>query len=277
MSDRPPFDVADYWERRLGEHFDVQGVGFLRLGRRYNRWMYRVRGHVFDRVVDRYVGSAERAEPLRVLDVGSGTGFYVDRWRRRGAEVIGLDLTDVAVERLAAAFPGSRFLRGDIGHPLEGELETLAGTFDVVSAFDVLFHLVDDAAYVQALANVHRLLRPDGLFIWSDNFVHGPTLRLPHQVSRSLTDITRALAEARLVVLDRVPMFVVMNQPTDTRSRLLPLAWTALVSPALVSDRIGGALGALLYPIEIRLIQRVRESPTTELMVCASKAQLAGG
>jgi SAM-dependent methyltransferase len=272
MSQQPAFDGSNYWERRLREHFDVQGVGFQRLGRRYNRWMYRVRGEVFDRVVDRYVGTTERTEPLRVVDLGSGTGFYVDRWRRLGAVVTGVDLTDVAVQRLAAAFPKSRFLQADIGQPLRGGLEALTGTMDVVSAFDVLFHLVDDTAYDQALYNVRRLLRPGGLFLWSDNFVHGPTVRHPHQVSRSLGDITRALDEAQLAVLERVPMFVLMNQPTDARSRWLPIAWSALVFPAMVSDRLGGALGALLYPIERRLVRRLRESPTTELMVCVSKA-----
>ena len=136
-----------------------------------------------------------------------------------------------------------------------------------------MFHLVDDAAYDQALSNVRRLLRPRGLFLWSDNFVHGPTVRSPHQVSRSLGEITRALAAAELAVIDRIPVFVVMNLPTDTQSRWLPVAWKALVSPAMVSDRLGGVLGALLYPIERRLVHRVRESPTTELMVCRSEVR----
>ena len=273
MSAPPTFDSSGYWEKRLREHFDDQGAGFLRLGRRYNRWMYRVRGEVFDRMVDRHLGRRGREEaPLRVLDVGSGTGFYVHRWRRLGADVTGLDLTEVAVHRLAANFPDSRFLRADIGRPLEGELNALIGTMDAVSAFDVLFHVVDDDDYVQALRNVGRLLRPAGLFVWSDNFLHGSTARSRHHVSRSLVDVTSALADAGLTEVDRVPMFVLMNYPTDTRSRLLQLVWTAMVSPAIASDRLGGALGALLYPIERRLVRRVRESPTTELMVCVKRA-----
>ena len=46
-----PFDNREYWETRLREHYSLAGVGYLRLGRRYNEWMYRVRGAVFDRVV----------------------------------------------------------------------------------------------------------------------------------------------------------------------------------------------------------------------------------
>lgn len=266
------FDTSEYWERRLRGHFDLEGVGYLRLGRRYNRWMYRIRGEVFDRVVARHLGPvAGRDRPFRVLDVGAGTGFYVERWRRLGAEVTGLDLTAIAVERLSGSFPGSRFLQADIGRPLGPELAPLAGTFDAVSAFDVLFHIVDDAAYRQALDNVARLLRPGGWFLWSDNFVHRPAVRVTHQASRSLRDITAMLASAGLAVVERVPMFVLMNHPTDTRSRILPLAWSVLVSPAVLSDRLGGALGAMLYPIERRLVRRLRESPSTELMVCRAE------
>jgi SAM-dependent methyltransferase len=274
----PAFDSSDYWERRLRDHFGLEGVGYLRLGPSYNRWMYRVRGEVFDRVVEEQLGRrGERAEDgLRVLDVGSGTGFYVDRWRRFGAQVTGLDLTEVAVTRLAASYPEASFLRADIGRPLDGHLAALAGSLDAVSAFDVLFHIVDDAAYRQALANVARLLRPGGLFLWSDNFIHRPTVRVTHQVSRSLAEITGALAAAGFAVVDRVPMFVLMNYPTDTRWALARWAWTALVAPAMLSDFLGGALGAALYPIERRLVRRLRESPSTELMVCRSAGPPAG-
>ncbi len=56
-----PFDNKRYWETRLREHYSLAGVGYLRLGRRYNEWMYRVRGDVFDRVVERIAKSEERS------------------------------------------------------------------------------------------------------------------------------------------------------------------------------------------------------------------------
>ncbi|MGE0439558.1 MAG: class I SAM-dependent methyltransferase [Gemmatimonadales bacterium] len=259
-----PFAAQDYWERRLRDHFNLEGVGYLRLGRRFNEWMYRVRGEVFDRVADDLgLGAGHR-----VVDVGSGTGFYVERWLARGAEVTGVDLTDVAVERLAARFPAGRFLRADIGAPFTGPLADEAGRFDAVSAFDVLFHIVDDAAYARALANLAGLLKPGGVFLWSDNFIHQPTIRVTHQVSRSLAEITAALDQAGFDIVGRVPMFVLMNYPADTRSRLVRWAWTALVSPAVVSDRLGGLLGRILYPVERNLVRNRSESPSTELMIC---------
>ncbi|MCC7134422.1 MAG: class I SAM-dependent methyltransferase [Gemmatimonadales bacterium] len=261
------FATQDYWERRLRDHFSLEGVGYLRLGRRFNEWMYRVRGEVFDRVVDEEIGPGAGAG-LRVLEVGPGTGFYVKRWLARGAAVTGVDLTDVVVEKLAAAYPKGRFLRADIGLPLEAPLAAESGAFDVVSAFDVLFHIVDDGMYARALANLAGLLKPGGLFLWSDNFVHQPTVRVTHQVSRSLGEITTALERAGFEVVRRVPMFVLMNYPADTTSRLARWGWTAMVSPAMASDWLGGVLGRALYPIERRLVRSRRESPSTELMVC---------
>ena len=262
------FTTQDYWERRLRDHFSLEGVGYLRLGRRFNEWMYRVRGDVFDRVAAEEGWKRDASPPLAVADIGAGTGFYVDRWLRLGAKVTGVDLTAVAVENLGRRFPVGRFVQGDIGLPLAPPLADERGSFDVISAFDVLFHIVDDQLYDRALANIASLLRPGGTFVWSDNFVHQPTVRVQHQVSRSLADISSALERAGLQVVRRVPMFVLMNYPADTRSALKRWAWTAMVAPAMASDLLGGALGALLYPIERRLVARRSESASTELMIC---------
>jgi SAM-dependent methyltransferase len=260
------FSTREYWEDRLRANYSLEGVGYLRLGRRFNEWMYRIRGEVFDRVVAEL--PLERERPLRVLDIGAGTGFYVARWLARGAEVTGVDLTEVAVENLRGRFPAGRFLQADIGAELGPPLGAESGTFDVVSAFDVLFHIVDDEQYARALDNVARLLRPGGWFLWSDNFIHQPTVRVRHQVSRSLAESTAALERAGLEVRERVPMFVLMNYPADTGSRLVRWAWTAMMSPAILSDRLGGLLGAILFPLERRLVRAGRESPSTELMIC---------
>lgn len=234
--------------------------------------MYRVRGEVFDRVVDDLGPIAPPGKPARVLDVGAGTGFYVDRWLRRNASVTGVDLTEVSVRNLRERFPTARFIQADIGAPLGPPLVGELGTFDTVSAFDVLFHIVADDQFATALGNVARLLRPGGLFLWSDNYIHQPTIRIEHQVSRSLAEVTAALDRAGFDIERRVPMFVLMNYPADTRSRLARWGWTALVAPAIASDRLGGLLGAALFPLERRLVRSVRESPSTELMVCRRRS-----
>jgi SAM-dependent methyltransferase len=281
---RPPFDNRRYWEARLGSEFSLASVGYLRLGRRFNQWMYRVRGEVFDRVVaglepgERSTVYDERAAPRHstaaspwagreVLDIGPGTGFYVDRWLRMGARVTGLDLTEVAVAKLARVFPAARFCRGDIGGAL-GSIPLPPGSYDAASAFDVLFHIVDDAQYARAFRNIATLLKPGGWFLWSDNFLRHGELRVRHQASRPLAESVRLAEAAGFEIVERRPMFVLMNYPADTTSRLWRWAWTAMVAPAALGEPFGWALGAALYPVERALVRRMRESPSTELMVC---------
>jgi SAM-dependent methyltransferase len=258
-----PFDPRRYWEDRLRRHDSPAGVGYLRLGTAYNTWMYRVRARVFDRV------AAAVARPREaVLDVGAGTGFYVDRWRRLGARrVTGLDLTEIAVSRLRERFPGAEFVRGDIGGPL-ADLPLAPESFDAVSAMDVLFHIVDDAAYARAFHNLAALLRPGGWLLWSDNFVHHAAERVAHQVSRPLAESEAAVHAAGLQVVGRVPMFVLMNYPADTRRRMARWLWTGMVAPAALLPPLGWLLGAALYPLELQLVGSRRESPTTEIMLC---------
>jgi SAM-dependent methyltransferase len=271
-----PFDNRKYWESRLRKHYSLAGVGYLGLGRRFNEWMYRVRGEVFDRVVQGLrPGSGERSAvsgwaDAEVLDVGAGTGFYVDRWQKLGARVTGLDLTEVAVEELSRCFPSAQFVRADIGRELDG-VPLAPGSFDAVSAFDVLFHIVDDAEYARAFSNIASMLKPGGWFLWSDNFLRHPTERSAHQVSRTLAESTRCVEAAGFEVVDRVPMFVLMNYPADTTSTLARWAWTVMVAPVVVAELFGWVLGALLYPFERALVRAKRESPSTELMVCRKR------
>ena len=202
-----------------------------------------------------------------MLDVGAGTGFYVARWHSLGADVTGLDLTDVAVRELSECFPAARFVRADIGGPLT-ELPLAPASFDAVSAFDVLFHIVDDAQYARAFSNIAALLKPGGWFLWSDNFLRHDTERVTHQASRPLAESVRLVEAAGFEIIDRAPMFVLMNYPADTTARLARWAWTALVAPAMLGEPFGWALGAALYPFERVLVRAVKESPSTEVMVC---------
>ncbi len=256
-------DPREYWEERLRSRFGLDGVGYAGLGRAYNEWLYRVRERVFLDTVRELAIDPGRAT---VLDIGSGTGFYVRLWRRlRARGVLGSDITETSVRALEQSFPETRFVRMDIGADV---VPLTPGSFDVVSAFDVLFHIVDDARFERALLNIAGLLRPGGLFLYSDNFLHGPAVRAAHQVSRSLVDIERALHAAGLQPVRRRPVFVLMNSPVDSTSRLYRAGW-ALFERVLRRNQAFGALaGAVLFPVEILLLDLVCEGPSTEILVC---------
>ena len=257
------FQPTAYWEERLRANFDWKGVGFTSLGRNYNRWMYRLRRKVFLRAVH---SIPLKWETARVLDIGSGTGFYVELWKQLGVQsVAGCDLTNFAVQRLRQTYPDEKFIQLDIGEELKCEPSE---TYDAISAFDVLFHIVDDHRFAQAIANVHKLLSPGGWFLFSELFVHGNALRAWHQVSRSLDEIEKILRQTGFVIEARRPAFVLMNLPLDISSKWPQFFWKAAMVPVRRSEWVGFAMGAALFSLDSLLTALFSESPTTEVMIC---------
>lgn len=256
------FSPRAYWEERLERNEGLRGVGHIVLGLPFNRWMYRVRRNVFNRTVRRRL---DGFPPGAVLDVGSGTGFYLDRWQELGARrIVGSDITDTAVERLRVSHPGIDTFRMDIcdGDP------RLDGSFDAVSCMDVLFHVLDDARFAAALQNLRKALRQGGVLFLSDNFPKQPVPRERHFATRCLDEYTEALHAARFSIETRVPIFHLMNQPFGSSSRSLHRWWTLVERACKRLPAAGGPLGAAVYPIESAIVRMRREGVSTQIMVC---------
>jgi SAM-dependent methyltransferase len=255
-------DTKDYWEKRLRGEYSLLGVGDIGLGLAYNQWLYRVRRHVFHRIVR---WRWRRNAPGRVLDVGSGTGFYVDLWRDLGVrEWTGSDLTEVAVEKLAERFSGTGFRQMDISQDLPEEMAP--ASFEAISVFDVLFHIVDDKKFDHAVKNLAALLVPGGVLLYSDNFTDEKQ-DIGHQSSRSWSDISAILEKHGLRVRRRFPMFVFMNDPVKTRSRLLRKFFSVITRFVRRGEFCGNAMGALLYLPELLATAVCSSGPSTDILV----------
>jgi SAM-dependent methyltransferase len=178
----------------------------------------------------------------------------------------GTDITEVAVERLKQTFADADITQLDISGDLAGL--HWSESFDVISAFDVLFHITEDRRFQTAFENISTLLKPRGYFLFSDNFIHGKTRRSEHQTSRSLEEIEGIVRKSGLQIIRRAPMFILMNAPIDSSSRWPLLAWRAFLAPVHFVPLLGSVYGAVLYPLELTLTRLISESPTTEIMIC---------
>ncbi len=155
-----PYAPRDYWEQRLSASFNLRGVGHKSFSEWYNVWLYRRKARCLTRALD-----GARVEDASVLDVGCGTGFFVDQYLRRGARVRGIDITDVSIRRLREQYHG-QFETQDIS--AAGFVP--APAVDIVNMWDVMYHIVDPALYDLALTNISRSLKPGGLFLFTDWF-----------------------------------------------------------------------------------------------------------
>jgi ubiquinone/menaquinone biosynthesis C-methylase UbiE len=126
----------------------------------------------------RFAAAVPGDSPLRVLDVGCGTGqsrrIYANR-SGRGGYYAGLDLSLSAL-RLARQRSDGGWLQADALR-----LPFRAASFDLVAFSSVLHHVPDRRA---ALAEAARVLRPGGwAFAFDPNLLHPAMLLFRHPKS----------------------------------------------------------------------------------------------
>lgn len=255
------FDYKKYWNERLSGEFGIEAVGYIGLGKKFNHWMYRLRKRKFKRSVQKLKIHLNDAE---VLDVGSGTGFYISLWKDLGAtSVTGFDISTQAVKNLEKKFPDVAFYEQDISKDI-----LIAKKFNAISCMDVLFHVVSDENFKKAIHNLSQGLVSGGYLILTDNFLHGPEKRLQHHVSRSLADYEKIISDADLKIVSRKPVFYFLNYPVDGNNVVLNLLWKFFLKFVPGNERLGYLLGGLFYPIDLALTSVLSEGPSTEMMIC---------
>jgi 2-polyprenyl-3-methyl-5-hydroxy-6-metoxy-1,4-benzoquinol methylase len=176
----------------------------------------------------------ERNPPVgngRLLDVGCGLGFFLDRARRRGWEVQGVDTSPAWVEH-ANSLIGARLVQCTSVE----RASLAAGSFALVTVWDVIEHIFDPVPF---LAHLRTLLAPGGrLFIRTPNIAYcypvyagrrwllghdvelGPTNHVVYFTAATMRD---ALGRAGLRASDwwvHVPPQVAPHQWADSRGEV---------------------------------------------------------
>lgn len=197
------YEPAVYWEERLSTHFNSVGVGNIGMSIPYNDMMYRVRRYRLSQVLKKHHIYVDNC---RILDIGCGTGYFVDCYRQWGCQdIVGIDITDISVTRLSEKYPQYRFYRQDITQPLD---TGCLGQFDLINCFDVMIHIVDPDLFHKALENISKLLKPGGLFICSDaHYPDKDRIMDTHVVFHAYTTYIRGFSPYSVDAVGLYPLF----------------------------------------------------------------------
>jgi SAM-dependent methyltransferase len=99
----------------------------------------------------------------RLLDVGCGTGVFLEAMPAASYECVGVDVSEAMVDHARA--------RGlDVTKAPADELPFETGSFDLVTCVAVLHHLIDPDLVDRSVREMARVVRPGGaVMIWDHN------------------------------------------------------------------------------------------------------------
>jgi SAM-dependent methyltransferase len=266
--DAPKAKLADYepesyWQKRYAS-LDLTRSGHADLPEAYNVWLYRRKQAVLRHSLG---AMGFVAKGTRIIEVGAGTGAYIGFWKRLGVGTIaGVDISDAAVQYLSQRHPGHVFLKRDVTEP--GALQAFGGGYDMVTALDVLYHVVDDARLDVALQNVRSALRSGGLLAIHDQFLHRASEHCGYIRWRSLADWQLILDRGGFEFVSRTPIFFSMIQADDCASPGAAQRMDALWRRAYPwIGRFPGFFGAAGFALDSALGGLLSEGPSMELML----------
>lgn len=223
------FNPQRYWEQHLQAYPGIRGVGYTSRSSQFLELQYRSRMRQVELAL-RHYGLTDLAG-RSVLDIGSGTGIWLDFWHRHGVgRVVGLDFAQPSIERLQEQFPDDLIVQADLSVvplPLPDAIR-----FDVISAFDVLLHIVDPDGLRRTIVNLAHHCAPGGWLIISDAVVQGrgyvPTCSYAiFNKVRLVTEYRDVLAEHGFAIDSIWPATVLLGNPLEAPNRLTFLAFSA--------------------------------------------------
>jgi len=198
------FDVKEYWNNRLNSEFSLKGVGYISFSKFYNKWLYKTKTFILSKIIRE---NKLNLSGSSVLDIGSGTGFFVNYYTQNKAKITGLDITDISVQTLSKEYPAGKFYCMDISR------EALNEKFDIINMWDVMYHQVDDDLFKSALSNIAKMSKPGTAFIITDSFGRDAATKVSeHVVFRSFSDYETIMADLGFKLIKIYPLYRWMNR-----------------------------------------------------------------
>jgi ubiquinone/menaquinone biosynthesis C-methylase UbiE len=264
------YNPKEYWEHRLSNRLDITTVGQLGLGI-YNYWLYKARFRAMRRALRKLEIDVSGKS---LIDVGVGSGAWIPFWEKGGvSKIVGLDITSASVLALRKRYPQFDFIQSDIS----GKLFILQEeSFDIVTAFDILFHIIDDKNFHETISNITKLVKRDGWVFISDSFgtrSYGPFY---HEYHRTYDHYMNELNQVGLKPVHFEPIFFTMTTPlcaSDIRfGQLLSkfiritLKMVTIIASNQKFARVNHLVGFFLYFLDGILYRVLKEGPGLKIL-----------
>lgn len=270
LSDK--FEQSKYWQKRVISNSDISVVGHHSFSIYYNSYIYRRRLNT----LSSFISSLE-VDPLEynILDVGCGSGFYTDFWKSLNAKkYTGIDISDNAVNTLKSAFNNDnkfQFRNFDISEM--NIINKINDRFDIITIFDVFYHITDDRKFNKAVDNISNLINPGGYIIVFDQLTTSDYSLLPHVKYRNRRDYFKKFNEYGLILVYRKTLFQFLVHPLfgiKPLDLIIAGSYKCLGLATRNSKILSKAIGKALLELDRLLLRNGCQLPNNE-MFCFRK------
>lgn len=204
------FNYAEYWNNRLNNKFDIEGVGYIGLGKIYNEFLYKSRFEILTFIIEKLFDNIENRN---ILELGPGIGMFTDYFYNNNPnKYCAIDISEKSQKELSEKYKKFQFILGDISQKKYYPKDK----YDLIFAADVLLHLTDEEKYKTVINNLSSALKDEGFIVTFDpiTVINSKSIS-SHLVIRDIKYIENILEENDLEVIGVMPSAFFMNYPFD--------------------------------------------------------------
>ena len=230
----PSFDAANYWRSRMQRTPSLVGTGWIGIALPWQHSLYAAKR----RAIRRLLRDCNQPVAGRtVLDFGCGTGYFEDVWEAWGAtHTSGIDIAPTLIDSLSERFPSRDYACVDLAAE-----DVPFGAQDLVTALDVLYHVVDDEAAERIVARLLNRVAPGGAFVATDGWPRENRFVAVHVRHRSPTWWAEVAKGHGFQIAASRPVYVLHNRDFRGMSRL----------PGFIA----GPIGWMQYAVDAALLR----------------------
>lgn len=196
------YKPEEYWQNQLSDYFNLKGVGNDYFSLHYNKNLYKAKEDKLNEVLEDLDQDLSEA---KILDMGVGTGFFIDYYSKKSDNIVGVDITEESVNNMRKKYPEHDFYKSDIGKKLDLEQK-----FDVINVFDVLYHIKDEEKYKKAVENIEKHLAQNGVAVVTESYRSDSSDHYKYR-GNQLETLLRESNQLDLIKI--LPLYSFLNKP----------------------------------------------------------------
>lgn len=144
------FSDKEYWKKRHSDIDNIRAVGGKGVNIKGNYYVYKFLEEQYKELLSKI----DISEVKTFFDCGFGDGHFLRFYKETYPHIklSGIDISQDAKERIDFVNPKDLFV-GDLVDM------NIKKTYDIVQSFDVLYHIVNDSDYYNALYNMTKIAK----------------------------------------------------------------------------------------------------------------------